>query len=152
MDAQTKIKIQEAIRENHEWHQTYDDHDGYKGSELEAKNLAALSATEQPEAQISSYIQRYDPFAIPPSDMRMTCDTGGEYVKYSDHISIVATLKRKQERDAEQLTELQSNETFKLLAELAEALDNAFICSSQSTAAWQVQLENAVKYVRRHKL
>lgn len=52
MDAQTKIKIQEVIRENHEWHQAHDDHDGYKGSELEAKNLAALSATEQPEAQV----------------------------------------------------------------------------------------------------
>jgi len=59
MNATEQIKMQEAIRENHEWHQAHDDHNGYKGSELEAKNLAALAATEQPEAQEDISIEEY---------------------------------------------------------------------------------------------
>ena len=38
-------------------------------------------------------------------------------------------------------------EAEQLLKDLAEALDNAFISSWQSTAAWQKQLEAALKYL-----
>lgn len=39
-------------------------------------------------------------------------------------------------------------EAFDLLKGLAEALDNAFISSWQSTAAWQKQLDAAREYIR----
>lgn len=38
-----------------------------------------------------------------------------------------------------------------LLADLVEALDNAFISSWQSTAAWQEQLDAAREYLDRLK-
>lgn len=42
-DAACVARLQAAVRENHQWHQTYDDLDGYPGSALEQTNLAALS-------------------------------------------------------------------------------------------------------------
>lgn len=39
-----------ALRANHQWHMDHDDYDGYPGSELEATNLAAISAAEAKQA------------------------------------------------------------------------------------------------------
>jgi hypothetical protein len=34
--------LEDAVRDNHEWHQNYDEHGGYPGSALEQTNRAAL--------------------------------------------------------------------------------------------------------------
>jgi hypothetical protein len=36
------VTLEAAVRENHAWHQLYDEHNGYAGSALEQTNLAAL--------------------------------------------------------------------------------------------------------------
>jgi hypothetical protein len=36
-------RLQAAVLENHEWHQQYDEHDGYAGSALEQTNIEALA-------------------------------------------------------------------------------------------------------------
>lgn len=42
--AQNRIRaLEDAVRENHRWHQNYDEHGGYAGSALEQINLAALN-------------------------------------------------------------------------------------------------------------
>ena len=45
--AQERIReLEDVVRENHEWHLTYDMHDGYPGSALEQTNLRVLGHTQ----------------------------------------------------------------------------------------------------------
>lgn len=51
-EAQAKriADLESAVKANHEWHQEYDDYDGYKDSELCTINTAALAASKSREA------------------------------------------------------------------------------------------------------
>ena len=44
------------------------------------------------------------------------------------------------------------NISYELLKDLANALDNAFISSWQSTAAWQIELEAALDHIKEQQI
>lgn len=52
--------LEAALRENHEWHKTYDEHDGYAESGLEQTNLAALNLDDVAGVHCPGHVD-YDP-------------------------------------------------------------------------------------------
>jgi hypothetical protein len=63
----------EALEANHQWHQDYDEHNGYPGSELAATNVAALTKARTAIAEAEKAEPKVEPlFTHPPKHEPLT--------------------------------------------------------------------------------